>query len=515
MSGGTGLDCTYAPGGWAVAAGPSALLLVNAADDPEAIASIWAAVTAGGSFDTLLTALARAGGMGIDDFVLLHRADGFSRAAVRGTAVLEIVEEGVGIKLRCPPGTRTWLETPLAGELQSVRMAIGDERPAEAPSLPLRAGVALAAEVVVRFGDAAVDAAAPAPPVAAPQLPPTPALSVAAPEPPPAPAPEPSAAPAEPPRSAVASPPADAAAPIEDDPTATLLGEVGGDISDYDFLMHSVARVPAEAAPVDVAPVPEPVPAPEPAPGPTPAPAPGPAPVPGPAEPPAAAAWQPPALISAVPGVVTDDRLVLPPPAAPAPAHAAPPAADLQHPVAAAGGANDHTVDLRTARELASRMAQHGFGPLVLSVRCPNDHLNPPHATQCRYPHCRAAITSTRTEDAPRPPLGVLRLTTGDTIVLDRDVILGRSPDEPIDDGPDSPHVIRLDSPSGAISRNHLRVTLDGWHVMVTDLRSMNGTEMAAPGQRPQQLRGGEAVPILPGTSVILAEDVTFVYEVE
>ena len=114
----------------------------------------------------------------------------------------------------------------------------------------------------------------------------------------------------------------------------------------------------------------------------------------------------------------------------------------------------------------------------------------------------------------PRPVLGVLRLSTGDAVPLDRGAVIGRSPELPATDEAERPHVVRVPSPDKDVSRNHLEVTLDGWHVLVMDLRSTNGTLVTVPGEEPQRLRPDEAFPIPPGTVVSLADEVSFVYEV-
>ena len=93
---------------------------------------------------------------------------------------------------------------------------------------------------------------------------------------------------------------------------------------------------------------------------------------------------------------------------------------------------------------------------------------------------------------------------------------MGRNPRADFDgaNGEDRPHVVKLPSADGDISRTHLRVTLSGWHVLVTDLNSTNGTLITLPDRDPQQLRPGEPVPIRPGTVVTLAEGIDFRYEV-
>jgi FHA domain-containing protein len=153
------------------------------------------------------------------------------------------------------------------------------------------------------------------------------------------------------------------------------------------------------------------------------------------------------------------------------------------------------------------------IGPAVPALICPAGHVNPPSEARCR--RCGAALPPDPVV-VPRPVLGVLRLSAGDVVSLDRDVIMGRNPkpDAPGPDGEERPHVVRLPSGGGDISRTHLRVTLDGWHVLVTDLNSTNGTLVTLPGGEPEQLRPGQPVPIRPGTVVTLAVGIDFRYEV-
>jgi hypothetical protein len=152
------------------------------------------------------------------------------------------------------------------------------------------------------------------------------------------------------------------------------------------------------------------------------------------------------------------------------------------------------------------------IGPAVPALICPAGHVNPPSETLCR--RCGAALPPEPVV-VPRPVLGVLRLSVGDIISLDRDVVMGRNPkpDLPGTDGEQRPHVVRLSSEDSDISRTHLRVTLDGWHVLVTDLNSTNGTLITLPGREPEKLRPGEPMPIKPGTVVTLAYGIDFRYE--
>lgn len=170
------------------------------------------------------------------------------------------------------------------------------------------------------------------------------------------------------------------------------------------------------------------------------------------------------------------------------------------------------------AEAVASTIPPDRIGPIVLARICPNAHVNPPNSAMCR--RCGAPLPY---DPVPvsRPVLGVLRLSLGDVITLDRGVLMGRNPRVDFAGpggldagGGERPHVVKLPSAGGDISRTHLRVTLDGWHVLVTDLNSTNGTLVTLPGRDPQQLRPGEPMPIRPGTVVTLAEGIDFRYEV-
>ena len=136
--------------------------------------------------------------------------------------------------------------------------------------------------------------------------------------------------------------------------------------------------------------------------------------------------------------------------------------------------------------------------PVVLAVLCPAGHPSPPHAGRCRI--CGREIPPQQPFPMPRPPLGVLRISTGGVVPLDRGVLLGRAPrvneELPADQ---RPHLLRVGGPDRDISRNHAEVVLEGWHVLVRDLGSTNGTTVTLPGQEPVRLRPTEDQGIEPG----------------
>ncbi|WP_026424754.1 FHA domain-containing protein [Actinokineospora inagensis] len=158
-----------------------------------------------------------------------------------------------------------------------------------------------------------------------------------------------------------------------------------------------------------------------------------------------------------------------------------------------------------------ARPATAAAPTLVPAIRCDSGHWNPPHAVACRV--CGAGVPPQQPVDIPRPTLGALRLSSGDLVQLDRGVLLGRAPDVGSDQSV-RPHVVRLRSPDGDISRNHVEIRLLGWQVFAVDLGSRNGTVVAPPADLPFDLVAYQPVEIVPGTVVSLADDTSFVFEV-
>ena len=150
---------------------------------------------------------------------------------------------------------------------------------------------------------------------------------------------------------------------------------------------------------------------------------------------------------------------------------------------------------------------------MVVAFRCPNGHYSPPYVTRCRV--CGSGLDQTQKPlEVPRPPLGVLTLWEGGTILLDRGVIFGRNPHLiPGRLGP-VPNLLKIEDPGRDVSSQHCEVRLEDWYVTVTDLNSTNGTQVVLPNRAPMALRANDPIAIEPGTRVILADAFAFMYEV-
>ena len=148
-----------------------------------------------------------------------------------------------------------------------------------------------------------------------------------------------------------------------------------------------------------------------------------------------------------------------------------------------------------------------GTGPSVMAVFCEAGHPNPVHASSCR--ECDGTITS-RTGQVEQPVLGVLRVSSGATAILDSDVIIGRLPQGTSSTAAQSPRLLAVPSPGKAISKTHCAVRVEGWDIRVEDLGSTNGTFLLRAGEEPRRvpehqqlfLRIGDVIDIGDGTTL-------------
>lgn len=121
---------------------------------------------------------------------------------------------------------------------------------------------------------------------------------------------------------------------------------------------------------------------------------------------------------------------------------------------------------------------------MVLGVSCSQHHHNHPDAVYCSQCGTKMGVHHTMVLiNGPRPPLGVLVVDDGTTYSLNSDLVIGREPTshEDVIAGTATPMVLTDDTLS--LSRQHARIVLDDWSVLVQDLNSSNGTFMSRAGQ--------------------------------
>ncbi|HET7193743.1 MAG TPA: FHA domain-containing protein [Nocardioides sp.] len=114
--------------------------------------------------------------------------------------------------------------------------------------------------------------------------------------------------------------------------------------------------------------------------------------------------------------------------------------------------------------------------------------------------------------DVVARPVAKLVFSSGETVEVDRTVLVGRAP-EPQRTSSDDLRLVTVPSPQQEISSTHLEVRagtgVDHGSAVVTDLGSTNGTVLVQPGLAPEDLQPGIAVQLIPGAIIDLGDGVT------
>jgi hypothetical protein len=148
------------------------------------------------------------------------------------------------------------------------------------------------------------------------------------------------------------------------------------------------------------------------------------------------------------------------------------------------------------------------------AVVCSKAHANPPESERCRV--CGEGLSSAERQWVEKPVIGHLRFDgPPGRIPVTGPMVIGRAPRVDRVSGDAVPTMITVPSADGDISRSHLRIAVEGWHVMVIDLNATNGTVVQEPTGESRRLHPGEETMIVPGSRVILADLVGFVFEAE
>ena len=176
----------------------------------------------------------------------------------------------------------------------------------------------------------------------------------------------------------------------------------------------------------------------------------------------------------------------------------------------------DHDGDTIMSSELANAAPPPApdsrpiTAPTVLARTCPVGHANPPTRSVCAL--CGQPLGEDP-QPVPRPALGRAVFSTGQVEALDKNMVIGRQPSVARTLGSVMPRMVQVPSGGGDISRSHAEIRLEGWHVMLRDLNSTNGTVMVRDGQLPHRLGQGEAVIVLDGDVAELGDGVWVRFE--
>ncbi|WP_433862293.1 FHA domain-containing protein [Streptomyces sp. L7] len=110
------------------------------------------------------------------------------------------------------------------------------------------------------------------------------------------------------------------------------------------------------------------------------------------------------------------------------------------------------------------------------------------------------------TEILPPPQRFAVRVVPGDIMELDAPIVIGRRPALQRVESGVAPRLVAVQSPEQEVSSTHVRIEQSGDAVVVTDLRSTNGTVVHRPGRTADRLRPGESTVVLPGTVVEIGD---------
>ena len=110
-------------------------------------------------------------------------------------------------------------------------------------------------------------------------------------------------------------------------------------------------------------------------------------------------------------------------------------------------------------------------------------------------------------------PVARLVFSSGETVDVDRAVLIGRAPEARRFTSTDQPRLVTVPSPHQEISSTHVEVRpgsgADHGSAVVTDMGSTNGTVLTQPGLAAEDLQPGMAVQLLPGAVIDLGDGVT------
>ncbi|WP_370289760.1 hypothetical protein [Nocardioides sp.] len=470
---------SHRPGSWLGVVGARTAVLLPP-EEKDRAARLWALVDADADVDAVLDALLAAGLSGLADFALLGLGDADVRVLVRGERLRVEGSDADGSPVVLTAGAgRTWVEQRLALDAPlGVVADTGDETAgADGADLPLAGGLVRLARLDRPARPVAVAPGAPVEIAAAAIAGSGPVASASVEEPQPAEQP------------AIEQPAIEEVA-IEELATELIDLDADADADTDDGAHDGAGPVPAPTVDPAIDPLTDPLPdvlaagpaadLGSPAPDPTPEEADTPAvPLDIPPAPPAPPA--PPLL----PG---------PPPAPIGPPPPAPPLPIGSWESTPLPEATPFDVDHDGHTSAGSRPASvSATGPAAAETVAPGAGApsGPPAG----------------------PPVARLQISDGQSVVVDRVVIIGRAPEARRFSPSEQPLLVSVPSRLHEISSTHVEVRpgagADHGSAVVTDMGSTNGTVLTQPGLPAETLKPGVAVQLIPGAVINLGDGIT------
>ncbi len=98
------------------------------------------------------------------------------------------------------------------------------------------------------------------------------------------------------------------------------------------------------------------------------------------------------------------------------------------------------------------------------------------------------------------------RINDGPIVDLDEVTLIGRKPSLTRVPSSTRPSLVTVPSPEREVSSTHIELTQFGASIVVTDMKTTNGTRVVMPGAAPVALRPGESVVAVPGSVIDIGD---------
>ncbi|PRY69615.1 FHA domain-containing protein [Glaciihabitans tibetensis] len=141
---------------------------------------------------------------------------------------------------------------------------------------------------------------------------------------------------------------------------------------------------------------------------------------------------------------------------------------------------------------------------LPLASSAPESALRGPESAEGRQ-HGPPGIPTPPTA-TPGPALHYRLRINGTIVSLDKVAYIGRKPSAPRVMQGGVPRLIQVQSALREVSGTHIEIRQRGASVVITDLRSTNGSVINIPGRAPRKLCRGESVVVMAGTLVDIGD---------
>ena len=156
---------------------------------------------------------------------------------------------------------------------------------------------------------------------------------------------------------------------------------------------------------------------------------------------------------------------------------------------------------------------EEGVAPQAQGHLCARGHLNDPRALFCVLCGIRMNERTGVLVVGARPPLGMIVFDDGATYTVDAEYLVGRMPEADPRVRSGALKSIVIEDRTGAVSRVHAEIRVNGWDVLLSDSGSRNGTFVAGASETGwTPLAPGRGRRLVPGTRVRIGGR-SFVFE--